>query len=155
MLFLSMTLLRCNTKTKTSIEVLAAHPKSYTLKIERGAFHYDSFLLEGDTLRYIPQENSAHPNRLYNEATSRFIDSAVTNGFFNKIVSDGFWELKKAYKSGTSCTSQLRVTLKTDDRTKTVTCDDFERDCPELIKYIDKKVVALEGNGLVRIYLPG
>lgn len=155
MLFLGLMFLRCNTEPKASVEGFQEERKTYTLKVERSAFHYDSFILKDDTLRYIPQERSDHPNALYNRPTQRILDSAVTNNLIRKIVHDGFWQLDPTYKSSSSCTSPLKITLQVNEKSKTVICDDFVRDCPELIKYIDQKVVELEGNGLKRIYLPG
>ena len=153
--FLGLMFLRCSAKAETAVENYQEGKKVFSLKVERGAFHYDTFLLEDDTLHYIPQEKANHPNPLYNMATNRVLDSSVTQGFISRIIKDGFLELQSHYKSSSTCTAQLRITLEVNDRLKTVICDDFERDCPELIKYIDQKVVDLEGNGLKRIYLPG
>jgi len=129
--------------------------KSYKLVVKRGPFHYDSFVMSIGQIQYLRNKNQKHGVEKYNKSSPGKIDSMKALNLFREIEQKGFWKLKNHYKTTSSCTSELAVTLEKDKEAKTVICDDFERDCPDLIKYIDKKVVELEGNDLKRIYLPG
>lgn len=130
-------------------------PKEFKLVLERGAFHYDCFELTPEKISYFPDGNIQHDIVKYNTISVVKLDSSNTLQFFHEIETNGFWNLKNQYNASSSCTSQLKITLHANGKNKTILCDDFERGCPELIKYIDKKVVELEGNDLKRIYLPG
>ncbi|QLG44365.1 hypothetical protein [Costertonia aggregata] len=129
--------------------------KNYMITLERGAFHYDRFILKNDTIFYFPDTTSQHSVEKYNVASHLALDSTLVSDFFKDIEAKGFWELKNNYTTQTSCTSKLIVTIKTDKKSKTVICDDFEKNCPDVMKFIDKKIIELEGNHLKRIYLPG
>lgn len=129
--------------------------KHYKITVNRGAFHYDRFELTSEKITFLPESESKHPEVKYNKTSETKLDTDSTKKFFKEIEKKGFWKLKDNYKAGSSCTSELKVTLKKEGKSKTVICDDFERDCPDLIKYIDKKAVEFEGNDLKRIYLQG
>ncbi len=111
--------------------------------------------MTSEKITFLPESESKHTEIKYNQTSETKLDTNSTKKFFNEIEKKGFWKLKDNYKAESSCTSELSITLEKDGKTKTVTCDDFKRDCPNLIKYIDKKVVEFEGNDLKRIYLPG
>lgn len=125
------------------------------LTVARGAFHYDRFEVTPTRLTYFPEENAQHPLKKYNLRSEVSLDQGETLKFVKQLENQGFWTLKNRYKTSGSCSSTLKVTLSMDGKTKTVICDDFERDCPALIKDIDKKVVEWERNDLKRVYLPG
>jgi len=127
----------------------------YVLVVERGAFHNDTFILTPDKIIFNPESNSGHGSTKYNTYSETNLNSKTILGFFTGIQDKGFWKLKDQYKSSSSCLSELKITLEMNGQVKTVICDDYERNCPDLIKYIDEKVVELEGNDLKRIYLPG
>ncbi|MDB2606948.1 hypothetical protein N9Y48_04155 [Zobellia sp.] len=146
----------CNNKaSKNKISSNAEQTDSYTLVVQRGAFHFDSFQIVKNKISYVPGASSNLETATYNKNSQTFLDSLQTLGFFKKIENSGFWSLDSHYGTDISCSSQLIVTLSTGEKSKTVICDDYQTNCPELIKYIEKKVVELEGNGLKRIFLPG
>lgn len=128
---------------------------NYTLTLKRGAFHDDPFSIILDSLNYTKIDHTYFEDEKNNQNSTVKINSLNAINFFKEIDAKGFWTLKSKYTSETSCTSELKITLPIDSQTKTIYCDDFERDCPELLKYIEKKVVELEGQNLNRIYLPG
>ncbi len=139
----------------STVDVNEKNYKSYKLFVERGAFHDDSFRLTFDSIAFVPSRNSLHDVEKYNLYNTVSLNSTLSINLFKELEYEGFWRLKDNYETESLCTSQLRVTLTTGQKSKTVNCEDFERDCPDLMKYIDKKVVELEGNDLKRIYLPG
>lgn len=146
----------CNNKSDKQKTIGASHPKNeYRLVVKRGAFHYDRFDITKNKIRYTPDSSSSKEIDTYNSHSETYLDSLPTIGFFKKIEADGFWNLKDRYRSESTCASQLIITLTVNEKSKTVICDNFERDCPDLIKYIDRKVVELQGNDLKRIYPPG
>ncbi|WP_289063387.1 hypothetical protein [uncultured Zobellia sp.] len=146
----------CNNKSQKRDSLAnSGHTNHYSLLVQRGAFHFDSFKIVKNKISHIPGISSNFETATYNKNSQSFLDTLQTLGFFKKIEAKGFWDLKTHYGSETSCNSQLIVTLTSNGKSKTVICDDYQTNCPDLIKYIEKKVVELEGNDLKRINLPG
>ena len=129
--------------------------KEYKLIVDRGAIHYDKFVMSSNKIEYLPDSGNQFENEKYHRYSETSLDSTATISFFQEIENKGFWNLKNRYPAYNSCTSELRITLSVNEKTKTVICDDYNTYCHELIKYIDQKVVEFEGNDLKRIYLPG
>ena len=129
--------------------------KTFLLTVERGAFHNDCFEITPTKLSYQPKKDAQFKLEKYNSYSEVALDSTATKKILAHIEVEGFWNLKHAYIDNSSDTSQLKITLTVNGKTKSVICDDFERSCPELLKFIEKKVIELEGNDLKRIYLPG
>ncbi|MBC6999908.1 hypothetical protein [Cytophaga sp. FL35] len=144
----------CNNRSVKNYQT-TSDGHGYHLIVKRGAFHKDRFDLYKNKIRYTPDTSERKADAKYNHYTETYLDSLPTIGFFKKLEAEGFWELDDHYPTGTSCPSQMIVTLKHDKKSKTVICGDFLNDCPDLIKYIDKKVVEMEGHDLHRIYTPG
>lgn len=128
---------------------------AYLLTVERGAFHYDCFELSPTMVSYHPSDDAQFELEKYNSFSEVALDSLKTLKLFKQIEEEGFWDLKDVYPETSSDTSQLKITLTANGKTKSVFCEDFDRGCNELMKYIDEKVIELEGNNLKRIYLPG
>jgi len=146
----------CNNKPgRNKSPFISNQTNQYTLLVQRGAFHFDSFEIKKNKISHIPGISSNFETSTYKENSRSVLDSLQILGFFKKIEANGFWNLKTRYGTEISCNSQLIVTLTMNGKSKTVICDDYQRDCPELIKYIEQKVIELEGNDLRRIYLPG
>lgn len=149
-------MLSCNAKTDSHQKTKSAVTNtSFKLTVDRGAFHYDKFILTRDSIFFVPQSDTKHEIAKYNARTEKLMNSAQTLAFFNEIEKRGFWKLENHYSEHSTCLSQLTITLEAEGKSKTVICDDFKRGCSDLIKYIDQKVVELQGNNLKRIYLPG
>lgn len=145
----------CNNKSVKSYKSSPIPDSKYTLTVKRGAFHYDRFDISKNKVQYTPDTSDEKNIDKYNKYSETFLDTLSTLGFFKKIEADGFWNLKPLYETKLSCGSKLTITLSHNKKTKTVICEDYIEGCPEVIKYIDKKVVEMEGNSLKRIYLPG
>ncbi|NHF60867.1 hypothetical protein FK220_016050 [Flavobacteriaceae bacterium TP-CH-4] len=139
-------------KRTTSVEEAVA---TYKITMKRGGLHQDAFQVVGNNLRYIPDSTSSKIFERYNIPSLKKMDNQVVLEFFKNIEQLGFWKLNDEYRTDASCTSSLIVTVEQNGRIKTVRCDDFERNCPPVIKYIDQKVVELEGNYLIWTFLPG
>lgn len=129
--------------------------KNYKLIVDRGAFHHDKFILTSNKIEYHSDSDNQQENEKYNNYSETLLDSTIVSSFFQEIEDRGFWNLDHRYEAYASCSSELRITLTINEMTKTVICDDYSTYCHDLIKYIDEKVVELEGNDLKRIYLPG
>ncbi len=130
-------------------------PTSYVLKVERGGFHNDAFQLIGNSIFYFPDTTDTKPITRYNRSSITKLDEKTVTDFFAYIEKEGVWQLNKTYHTKSSCTSGLRITIEQNGRKKTIVCDDFRSNCPPLLKYIDQKVVELEGNDLKWTFLPG
>lgn len=128
---------------------------SYSVSVSRGAFHYDAFLLEGNVVQHIPDTTANPEHEKYALHTTVMLDSAAVHLFVSEIENQGFWDLDDSYPTQTSCTSSLTVTVRKGTISKAVSCEDYIENCPDLLKYIEQKIVELEGNELKRIYLPG
>lgn len=124
--------------------------------MDRGGFHYDCFELTPTALYFYPNnEIDSFYLKKYRTFHKVEMDTAVTLAFFRELEARGIWNLKEYYEDESSDTSGLRVIFKADDRETIIECDDYIRSCPELIHYIEEKIIELEGNDLKRIYLPG
>lgn len=145
----------CHKKDDTIHSKDISGAKTYKLTVDRGAFHYDKFILTSNKIEYHPDSNNQFENEKYNGYSETTLDSIIIDSFFQEIEGRGFWDLDHRYQTFSSCTSELRITLTVNEKAKTVICDDYNAYCHDLIKYIDKKVVEFEGNDLKRIYLPG
>ncbi len=127
----------------------------YTLTMERGGFHQDAFQIIGNSIFYVPDSTVSKTIDRYNRPTIKVLNDTVVTTFLAAIEQQRFWGLDDTYGTDASCTSSITVTLEQGDQKKTVICQDFDRNCPALIKYIDQKMVELEGNQLKWIFLPG
>ncbi|WP_062053318.1 hypothetical protein [Aquimarina longa] len=129
---------------------------SILLTIERGAFHYDKFILKDTIITFYPSsENWGKENDKYNQVSEQIISKQTLNKFIEKIIEDGFFELRNSYSSNTSCNSHLTVTFKFNNQTKKIVSEDFERECPELLKFIEQEIIRMHSKNLKRILLPG
>ncbi|PKB43010.1 hypothetical protein AX016_1190 [Cellulophaga sp. RHA19] len=129
---------------------------SIEITVERGAFHYDKFVLK-DTLItfYPPKESIGIDNSNYNQISEKVISVQTRNNLVKKILNDGFFKLKNFYASNTTCNSHLTVTVKFNNQIKKVISEDFDRECPELLKFIEQEVIKMHSKKLKRILLPG
>lgn len=144
-----------NRNVDQGTEKTTAEKTDYSLEVRRGGLHNDRFTMTLDDVRYTPAKELADEDSKYSRPSHVALPAKTAPAFFEAIEAKGFWQLRDRYITEGSCTSQLTVTLTAQGKSKTLICDDIEHDCPTLIKYIDQKVVELEGNGLKRIYLPG
>ncbi len=144
-------LMYCTSKTT----VINASSIPFKLTVERGAFHNDTFVLSAGKLVFYPEKETNYSETKYATTSETRLDTAVTLKFIAHIEQKGFWELKKQHHTNGSCASGLVVTLENNGKRERVICEDFDRDCPELLKYIEQKIVEMEGNNLKRVYLPG
>ena len=120
--------------------------KEYTLTLKRGAFHYDSFIVQKNTITYLSNENDTIVSPINNSQYLNVLDT---------IIKGDFFRLKNNYSSKNSCTSMLSIELKIDDKTFFVHCDDYKRDCPAIVQQLEALIIKLHGKQLYRTQLPG
>ena len=125
------------------------------LSLERGAFHYDKFVLKNKTITYYPEKEGQGPETAYQEISSKKITTDERDRFINHLLNENIWKMNDSYPELSSCTSSLVIDLKLGKRHKHIIADDFERSCPDLLQFIEKELVRLHGKGLKRIILPG
>ena len=143
---------KSNILSRTSI----IDSSSIILTIERGAFHYDKFILKDTIITFYPStKNLSKENDKYNQFSEQIISKQTRNKFIDKIIGDGFFKLNNSYSSNTSCNSHLTVTLKLNNQTKKIVSEDFQRECPELLKFIEQEIIRMHSKNLKRILLPG
>jgi len=129
---------------------------SILITVERGAFHYDKFILEDTLITFYPSSESfSEEHKDYNQISNQVISKETRNKFVKKIIEDGFFKLKNSYSSNSSCSSHLTVTVKFNNQFKKVVSEDFERECPELLKFIEQEIIRMHNKKLKRILLPG
>lgn len=126
------------------------------LKVERGAFHNDTFILKDTIVTFYPEEviDSVEYQQYY-KISDQSISKATRDKFIQQILDTDIWNLNEKYTPDGSCTSNLTVTINLNGKTKRIECDDFERGCPSIIKFIESEIVGLHGKNLKRIFLPG
>ena len=132
------------------------------LKVERGAFHYDTFILKDTIITFFPQkeidsteQNDSVKHKDYYIKSEKAILRTDRDALVQKIIAADIWDLKEQYTPNESCTSRLTVRFTLNGKTKKIVSEDFDRGCPEIIKYIESELVRLHGKGLKRIFLPG
>jgi len=128
--------------------------------LERGAFHYDKFILKDTTITFYPPDELFYQGddesaEKYMRLSKQEIPKQVVQNFVDKLLKGNIWKMKSLYKEEGSCTSLLHVRVRINDKSIEVKCDDFHRSCPELIQFIETEMVRLHGVGLERVYLPG
>ncbi|WBU90336.1 hypothetical protein [Cellulophaga omnivescoria] len=131
---------------------------SIEITVERGAFHYDKFVLKDTLITFYPPKKSIGigiDNSNYNQISEQVISTQTRNNLVKKILNDGFFKLKNFYASNTTCNSHLTVTVKFNNQLKKVISEDFDRECPELLKFIEQEVIKMHNKELKRILLPG
>jgi len=127
------------------------------IKLRRGAFHFDEFVVNYQTLNYKASEDKHYLENYpeYLEDDSLDIDKNEFRQLIEWILEKGFWKLDDKYEDISTCSSGISVTIKIGDKSKTVECEDFEGGCPELLFEIEQKLIVLNNNRLSRIILPG
>lgn len=144
--------LQLKSEEKTAIDY-----SKIKLKVERGAFHYDTFIVDQDSVYFIPKEEretSGEDVKFY-KVSSHPIEKEEFKKLVDWILAEGFLKMKSFYEENSSCTSGILVILEMDGKKKKVECTDFHRGCPKLLYQIESKVVKLHGEGLERKFLPG
>ncbi|WP_394975173.1 hypothetical protein [uncultured Croceitalea sp.] len=149
-----------STEVNSESSTLSINPtvdlSSIRLTIERGAFHYDKFILKDTIITFYPSsENLSEENDNYNQVSKQVISKQTRNKFIEKIIGGGFFKLKNSYSSNTSCNSHLTVTFKFNNQTKKIVSEDFESGCPEILKFIEQEIIRMHNKNLKRILLPG
>ena len=124
--------------------------------VERGAFHNDTFVLQDSIVEFVPSDNAIIEEfPQYTVASQSRISQKEHDMLFKQIIDKGFFELRDSYKSPTSDNSFLRVTVDYNGRKKSVQSEDFKRNCPEVLKFIENEMVRFHGKNLKRQLLPG
>ncbi|WP_299674899.1 hypothetical protein [uncultured Tenacibaculum sp.] len=156
-LFIITFLINCS----RSIEKKDAILNSIEIKLERGAFHYDTFILKDTLLSFYPEKlsNNALGNESelakYYQKSEQYISKTQLMNLIQKIETSNIWNLSENYSCESSCTSNLTVHIKYKEQQKTITCEDYKCDCPELLQYLENELIKLHGKDLKRIDLPG
>jgi len=129
------------------------------LRVDRGAFHYDSFVLKDTTIIFYPEKEidsvKTPEHQKYYKTASTSISKSERDQFIQQLLDANIWNLKEKYTPMGECTTNLIITITLNGKTKKIVCDDFNRGCPESIMSIEKEIVRLHGKGLKRIFLPG
>ena len=126
------------------------------LIIERGAFHYDKFVLKDTIITFYPSSKSTGIRfDKYNHISEQKISKKKRTEFINYIIDNGIFDLNDTYSNETTCSSSLIITFKFGNQTKKIISEDFDRGCPDLLKFIEKQIILLHNKDLVRIILPG
>jgi len=156
LLFFSIifSIISCSQSNKKEYQITES--SKITLTLERGVFHNDKFVLSDTIITYYPssEKNNEKFDKYY-QISEQKISKEARDQFIKHIVDHGFFNLKDAYTSSTTCNSHITVTLKLNNQLKKITSEDFQRSCPDLLKYIEKKIIRMHGKDLKRIFLPG
>ena len=126
------------------------------LILRRGAFHWDSFELKGNELKYLPSK-SEHliDNPDYQKETSVKLSDSTAGSLSHELIRNSIFELDSLYAHPTTCNSLLEIELVLLHKSIKVRCVDYERGCPEILTNLEEKLIQLHGKGLKRIVLPG
>lgn len=124
------------------------------VKVNRGAFSYDTFTLNNEILQYnVTEAGIKYENQ--NKPGEKYINSSDVIEFAKYIVDNGFFTLEDKYTTETTDKSSLIVEVEIDGIKKQVFCEDFERGCPPLVNSINRKLQELYGQDLLPTKSPG
>ena len=143
---------------KDTVKLSSNSDNSSTRKIivERGAIHYDQFVLKDSVVTFIPTESGMIEEfPQYTVSSKTNLSNEVVGELFQEIENQGFFKLNNEYGNNFTDNSMLRVTVESGDKKKTVFSEDFDRGCPEVLKFIENEIVRLHGKNLKRHILPG
>ena len=148
-------------KNSTTVTQTASKVKpSLHLELTRGAFHYDSFVIEDKTLFYLPnveeqlldEDTDSEKYMVKNETV--LTEKQILH--LTELISKrNFQSLKKKYKCLSSCSSGLQLSVKYGNLDRLVKCDDYIRDCPKILYEIEKLLIKWDGQNRIRVSLPG
>lgn len=128
----------------------------FELTVERGAFHYDKFVLKDMSITFYPsQPNMGEDYKMYCDTSVRQITKVQRDIFAKKIIDGGVLSMKDEYRNHSSCDSHMTITIKYSGKVKKIVCEDYIRGCPGLLQFIEAEIVRLHGKGLKRVVLPG
>ncbi|SNR14972.1 DUF6438 domain-containing protein [Tenacibaculum jejuense] len=157
LILISCTFIDCSYKKKEQ----KTQQKSLEITIERGAFHYDTFILKDTLLSFNPEklDNNVLGNESelakYYQKSEQKISQQQLKQLIQKIEDSNIWRLNNQYGCDRSCTSNLKVTIQLGEKKKIISCDDYKCGCPEILQYLENELIKLQGKDLKRIDLPG
>ncbi len=161
LLLIALLLLKCsaneeNEKVTTTNLYSDSIKPPLIIKLERGAFHYDTFTLTDSVLTYIPEDNiKPEQENIYSNPIVVIITKEQREELGNLINNENFWSYENEYKAQSSCTSSISISISLGKKNKNIVSDDYKRDCPKGLYLLEKKLIELSGKDLKRIYLPG
>lgn len=171
LIILTLTLLSCNANEdnksinqQTLINKVSKDSikKSLSITLERGAFHYDTFMLNDTVLTFTPSQKltpegllKVGKEAIYYQTLEVIITTQQKKELINLINKENFWSYENEYKAKTSCTSGISISISLGDKNKKIISDDYRRDCPVGLYLLEQKLIELTGKDLKRIYLPG
>ncbi|WP_442267193.1 hypothetical protein ACSIGC_05735 [Tenacibaculum sp. ZS6-P6] len=156
-LFIIIFFTNCSRSIEKKDEIL----NSIEIKLERGAFHYDTFILKDTLLTFYPEKlsNNALGNESelakYYQKSEQYISKAQLMSLIQKIETSNIWKLNENYSCDRSCKSNLKITIQLGGKKKIISCDDYKCGCPEILQYLENELIILHGKDLKRIHLPG
>ncbi|WP_299625878.1 hypothetical protein [uncultured Tenacibaculum sp.] len=157
LILISCTFIDCSNKKKEH----KTQQKSLKITIERGAFHYDKFILKDSIIFFYPEElnnNSIEENNSksqYYQKSEQKVSQQQLEQLIHKIEDSNIWELNNQYGCDQSCTSSLKITIQLDKKQKIISCDDYKCGCPEILQYLENELIKLHQKELKRIHLSG
>jgi hypothetical protein len=166
LLLFTLLLLKCSTKGERNTEAKEnlveslnnndSIKKALVIKLERGAFHYDSFILNDSILTFTPEHNiTSEKANFYSTPIKTVITKKQREELIVLINNHSFWSLKDEYKANGSCTSGITISIELGNKHKTIISDDYKRDCPKILFLLEERLIELIGKDLKRINLPG
>ena len=94
---------------------------SVLLKIERGAFHYDKFVLRDTILTFYPSSDQFDSkDEGYNRMSRKTISKEKRNRWARYLIDNGIFDLSPVYANDASCNSELIVTFSFNGQTKKI-----------------------------------
>lgn len=133
-------------KIKIDKSILADLKISFT----RGAFHYDSIILSGNTLHHKLTNNS--PRNKKTSFSIQLSDKKVID-FYNLLIEKGIYTIQKNNEENRSDASTSDMVLQFKNEKIKFHCSHFSVNCP--ITFIEEELIKLSQKELKRKFLPG
>ncbi|WP_299600190.1 hypothetical protein [uncultured Aquimarina sp.] len=123
--------------------------------VDRGAFEYDSFSLRDTVLTYHPSKEGFEKDSTYSKKIVKHISKKQKDSLFAYIITHNVLNSSDHYSNETTDNSLLEITIIQNQKTKRISCDDFQRGCPDKIQYFEELFIQWIEVDLRRKLLPG
>lgn len=123
--------------------------------LDRGAFEYDSFSLNDTALTYHPSKEGFEKDSSYFKKIVKHISKKQKDSLLAYIITHNILKSSDHYSNETTDNSLLEITIIHNQNTKRISCEDFQRGCPDKIQYFEELFIQWIEVDLRRKLLPG
>jgi len=145
----------CKNTTQNNVSNNSKLHDRLEIYLERGAFEYDSFSLKDTILTYHPSESGFKKDSIYNQKLTKHITKQQKDSLLEYMNNHRIYDNPQHYTNQTTDNSLLQITIKRNQKVTRISCADFQRGCPDNIRYFEQLFIKWIGVDVKRKVLPG